>query len=98
MKFDWFDAKEVEAFGAEMAAFLMERIPPVLGENKRTASARNKDVIRKMQYKVEQFKARHGLNFYKKAKFGNAFQWALKDAGYEQAFVVELTRELLLKM
>ncbi len=98
MKFDWFNAKEVESFGVEMAAFLMERIPPAAKGEKRMASARNKDVIRKMQYKVEKFREQNVLNFYKKAKFGNSFQWALKDSGYEDSFISELTKELLLKM
>lgn len=98
MKFDWFRTKEVEEFGVELAGILMSNIKANDPERKRTQTAKNKDVIRKLTHKVEQFKAQHKLNFYKKAKLGNAFQWALKDAGYEQAFISELTKELLLKL
>ena len=30
------------------------------------------------------------LNFYKKAKLANTLKWALKEAGYSDAFVREL--------
>lgn len=98
MKLDWFDTKEVEAFGAELASFLVANIKPNDPERKRISTSKNKEVMRKLAHKVEKFKAQHKLNFYKKAKFGNAFQWGLKDAGYDEAFIGELTKELLLKM
>ncbi len=35
------------------------------------------------------------LNIYKKARLGNQFRWALKEAGYPKAFVETWTYELI---
>jgi hypothetical protein len=96
--FDWFDAKEVDAFGAELAAILIEKLPPVPSAKKDLTLAKRRDILNKLFYKIGQFKRNHKLNVYRKAKFGTSFQWALKDAGYDEAFVNELTKELLTKM
>jgi hypothetical protein len=45
---------------------------------------------------VQMFRSRNKANFYKKARFGNAFKWKLREAGYDTAFVDELTMELML--
>lgn len=95
---DWFDAKEAQEFGTELARFFIENVPPASSAKKDKSLGRKKEVLGKLIHKVERFKTQSKLNFYKKAKFGNAFQWALKDAGYDSVFVDELTKELLLKL
>jgi hypothetical protein len=98
MKIDWFDSSEVEKFGTELALFLLANRKEDGPGRSRVGNAKHKELTRKLFYKVDKFAQQHKLNFYKKAKFGNAFQWALKDAGYDDAFIGELTKELLLKM
>lgn len=98
MMIDWFDAKEAQKFGMELAVFLTERIPHEATRGKEKTSAKKQEVLGKMFQQIERFKLQHKLNIYKKAKFGNSFQWALKDAGYDQEFVNALTKELLLKL
>lgn len=98
MVFDWLNAKEAQKFGLELAAFFIERIPPEVTPRKEKTLAKRKEVLHKMFQQMERFKLQHRLNVYKKAKFGNSFQWALKDAGYTQEFIDELTKELLLKL
>ncbi len=95
---DWFDVSESQQFGTELANFFIERIPPSISNGKVKTLSKKKDVLGKMFMKLEQFRLRSKLNFYKKAKFGNAFQWTLKDAGYDPRFIDELTKEILLKL
>lgn len=98
MILNWFDAKEAQQFGMELAAFFSERIPPEASRRKEKTLAKKQEVLSKMFQQIERFKLQHKLNVYKKAKFGNAFQWALKDAGYDQEFISALTKELLIKL
>ncbi len=95
---DWFDAKEAQEFGTDLARFFIESVPMTSPDKKDKSLGRKKEILGKLLHKVERFKKQSKLNFYKKAKFGNAFQWALKDAGYDSVFVDELTKELLLKL
>lgn len=91
----WFDANEAREFGISLAGFYIKRIPPGdLGKDK--SLAKRQEVIRKMFEQVARFKANHKLNIYKRAQLGNAFKWALKDAGYEPSFVDEFTKELMI--
>lgn len=96
MIFDFLDSSAVEAFGKELALYFINKFP--LQAQKEKSLAKRKEVITKMLYKIEQFKQKNTLNFYKKAKFGNVFQWTLKDAGYSDELIGELTKELLLKL
>jgi hypothetical protein len=95
---DWFNTNEAQKFGTELALFFIERIPPQASAGKVKTLSKKKEVLGKMFFKIEHFKHQHTLNFYKKAKFGNAFQWTLKDAGYDSEFTDELTKEILLKL
>jgi hypothetical protein len=94
----FFNAADVEKLGAELAQLFIDQIPPAMVAKKDKSISRKKEVLRKITYKIDQFKRENKLNVYKKAKLGNAFQWALKDAGYDPAFVSELTKEILLKV
>jgi hypothetical protein len=96
MMLAWLNSKDVEAFGKELALFFAKKFPA--NSKKEITAAKRKEVIAKMLYKVDQFKLKNKLNFYKKAKFGNAFQWTLKDIGYTDELIGELTKELLLRL
>ncbi len=91
----WFDANEAREFGVSLAGFYIKRIPPGdSGKNK--SLAKRQEVIRKMFEQLARFKADHKLNIYKRAQLGNAFKWALREAGYEASFVDEFTKELMI--
>ena len=98
MDLSWFDASEAKEFGASLAHFYIERIPPGDSGGKNKFLAKKQEVINKMFQQMARFKLDHKLNIYKKAQMGNAFKWALKDAGYNPAFVDQLTKELMLKL
>jgi hypothetical protein len=102
--FAWFNAVEFQRFGEQLAVQVVEKLPlqPAVAPNdkgsrkgKRKAAA-PQDVLRRLMTEVQMFSSRNKANFYKKAKFGNAFKWKLREAGYDAEFVDELTMELML--
>lgn len=98
MALDWFDASDAENFGKSLAQFLIKSIPlrPAGVEN--NALAKQFETVDKMYLQIEQFKAGHKLNIYKKSKLGSAFKFELVAAGYEPAFVDQLTKGLMQKL
>lgn len=98
MVLSWLDASEAKEFGSSLAHFYIERIPPDESDWKNKSIAKKQqEVVNKMFQQMARFKLEHKLNIYKKAQLGNAFKWALKDAGYDLVFVDQLTKELMLK-
>lgn len=98
MILSWFDASEAKAFGTSLAHFYIERIPADESDWKNKAVAKKQqEVVNKLYQQLARFKVDHKLNLYKKAQMGNAFKWALKDAGYDDVFIDQFIKELLLK-
>jgi hypothetical protein len=98
MKLSWFDAGAASAFGTSLAAFFAERVPPDAKLSDKKFAAKTQEVLKKMALQVDRFKAENTLNTYKKAKLGNAFKWALKDAGYEPGYVEKISEWLMLRL
>jgi len=103
----WFDAKEFQRFGEELAVLFMEdkpaasegnrkhrRMLKVKGKGKGTDPVQ--EMLGKLVIRISAFEARRGANIYKKAKFANAFKWKLKEAGYDAEFADELAKELVI--
>jgi hypothetical protein len=97
MLFGWFNAREAKDFGVSLARFYMERIPLVTKPGRSKGKTKETEVLHKMALQIAQFTQNHKMNFYKKAQFGNAFRWALVDAGYDAAEADEVTNYLLLR-
>jgi hypothetical protein len=95
---EWFNAKEEQNFGIALARFYIERIPFESPFSKNKFAAKTQEVLKKLDLQVQQFKANRQLNVYKKAKLGNAFKWALRDAGYDVEYVDGLTEWLMLRI
>ena len=98
MLFEWFNATASKKFGAELAKFYIERIPVASNENDKKFASKTTAALDKMSLRVEQFKASNRLNTYKKAQLGNAFKWALREAGYDKAYIDRLTEWLVLRI
>jgi hypothetical protein len=94
----WLDASEHQRFGESLAAFVAEKVPREAAKSSRKGSRKNSphEVMRKLVQQVDEFRAKHPSNVYKKAKFGNAFKWKLREAGFDPVFADELTKELLI--
>lgn len=91
----WFDAKAAKEFGALMASMYIDCIPlsEKLSEKKLVALSRQ--ALSKMARELTSFKQNNKLNTYKTAQMGNAFKWALKDAGYDDHQINKLTEWLM---
>ena len=94
--FQWFDTEEIDEFARSIAAELVKRAPPAgLEAQDEKASKRLRNMHQAVFSRAQQFARTHKLNIYKKARLGNQFRWALKEAGYPKAFVETWTYELI---
>jgi hypothetical protein len=91
MVLGWFEASDAKAFGSSLARFYAERVPLEAQMNEKKFAAKTQDVLQKMSRQVQEFKASKKIGIYKKAQIGNAFKWALKDAGYDEKYIEQLT-------
>ena len=98
MVLNWLDARAASEFGATLASFFKQRVPPDAKLSDKKFAAKAQEVLGKMALQVDRFKAQNKLNTYKKAKLGNAFKWALKDAGYETTYIEKLGEWLMLRL
>ena len=48
--------------------------------------------------KAMDFQREHNLGIYGKARLGNTFKWELKEMGYEDGFIDEATKGLLVSL
>jgi len=94
----WLDTSAAEAFGRTLAATFIQRVPKGVAVTEKKFKQRAQEALVKLGRQVAEFRARESLNFYKKAKLGNAFKWTLLDAGYERGYVDELTEWLMLQV
>jgi hypothetical protein len=98
MIFEWFDAKTAKDFGESLARFYVQRLPLDTKATQQEFGSRTAEVLKMMESQVLQFKRQNKLNMYKTAQMGNAFKWALKDAGYDDAYVDRLTEWLVINI
>lgn len=94
--FSWFDTKEVDSLAASIADELVKRVPPSgLESRTKTAAERLRNTHDAIFARAGKFARTHKLNVYKKARLGNQFRWALKEAGYPSEFVESWTFQLV---
>ena len=98
MLLSWFNAAAAKEFGIGLAKFYVERIPVASPESDKKFASKTKAVLDKMAVRVAQFKEANPLNTYKKAQLGNAFKWALREAGYDKAYIDRLTEWLVARI
>lgn len=93
--FSFIDAGSAKEFGAGLARFYMERMPLNLVLKEKQFAAKSLKVLEQMELQVKTYRQKNKLNFYKVAQMGNAFKWALKDAGYDDVYIDKLTQWLV---
>ena len=94
--FQWFNTAEIDELARSIAAELVKRVPPsALDSHTKKAAVRLKNTHEAIFARAGKFARTHKLNIYKKARFGNQFRWALKEAGYPREFVESWTYELV---
>ena len=95
MVLDWFNATEAQQFGTALAKFYAGKLPLDLDKSDKKFENKKEFVAKKMLEQVDEFKLEHKLNIYKKAQLGNAFKWSLKEAGYPEDEVNQITGALM---
>ena len=98
MALGWFDTSEAQDFGKSLAKSFIDRLPPVEKTSSKKFEGKAKEALGKMAKQIATFRSTSKLNFYKKAKLGNAFKWTLREAGYDHAYTDELTEWLMLQL
>mgnify|MGYP001184567502 CR=1 FL=1 len=92
MVWAWFDAKEAKAFGADLAAFYLARVKTEAdAKSSKFVEKKQRILLDKLTQRIVAFRRSHKLNIYKKAQIGNVFKWHLLEAGFDTAYVDELT-------
>ena len=95
-KFQWLDTAEIDELARSITAELVKRVPPAtLGAQDKKAATRLRNTHDAIFARAGKFARTHKLNVYKKARLGNQFRWALKDAGYPPDFIESWTYELV---
>jgi len=93
---DWFRTREIDEFARSIAGEIMKRVPPdSLDPLTKKAAGQLKNSHHAIFGQAEKFALTHPLNLYKKARLGNSFRWALRDAGYPSDLVESWTYELV---
>ena len=94
---EWFRIREIDELAAAIAAELVKRVPPsALEARTKKAAERIRNTHDAVFARAGKYARTHKLNFYKRARLGNQFQWALKEAGYPPEFVESWTYELVI--
>jgi len=87
--------RDVADFAIELAQEFSKRCPPELAERSTMAVARAIDDVCN---RAAEFQREQKLGLFGKAKLGTEFKTRLKENGYLQDFVDELTTKLLINM
>jgi len=94
---EWFSTQEVDELAAAIAAELVKRVPPsALEIRTKKAAERLRNTHDAIFARAGKYARTHQLNVYKRARLGNQFQWALKEAGYPPEFVEAWTYALVI--
>ncbi len=89
--------KQVDEFAKALAQELAKRYPPAPGQDgqKKISDKKLVGTLERIFNRATDFKNRHKLGVYKKARLGNTFRWELEGLGYDRGFVENLTQRLI---
>lgn len=95
---DWFKTGRIDEFAKLLARDLSRRIPPTTGDKKRITPKQLANVVEEVYARAAKFRRENRLGVYKKAKLGNVFKWELKELGYGDDFIEEITKGLIIRL
>lgn len=90
----------LDAFARTLADELARRVSP---EAVRETGARKQQLklekaLQRVWRQCADFQREHRPGVYGKARVGNTFQWELKERGYDEAFIDEVTRGVVMRL
>jgi len=100
IQFPWFSLKKHDEFANNLAIEFIQHCPPDLVYKPKNRKANNKlnKAINNLYTLAHAYRNNVKLNIYTKARIGNKFMWSLKEAGYDDALIEELTNGILLAL
>ena len=96
--FDRKRSREIEDFAIALARDIAGRCPPAEAYEGDHISMRLARAIDEAFTRASAYQREHRLWMYGRAKLGTAFKLELKQSGYPNEFVDNVTRQLLFKM
>ncbi len=92
---------EIDAFARELAMTIAAKLPPgtepPTGSGKRAQRNLSRS-LRSVLHSASGFQSEYKLGIYGKARVANTFKWELHDKGYDDNFVAEATKALVLAL
>jgi tetratricopeptide (TPR) repeat protein len=98
MVLKWFRAREAALVGAALADEFAPRTTPGTVRSNKTAIAEQAKALHELLRRADREVRALRLNFYKKAKFANAFKWRLTENGVDREMADEVTELLVLHL
>ena len=96
--FSWFSTQASEQFGKELATSLLAELTGLVNKSDAKFSAKAEKVLALADGRLQEFKLRERMNFFKKAKLANAFLWSLGDSGCPPEYANRLTDWLSVRL
>lgn len=96
--FERLGSKEVGNFAIELANEFSRRFPPDAPREGAGSAKGFARAVDEVCARAVEFQRLRRLGLYRKAKLGTEFKLRLKELGYAEGFVDELTHTLLIKM
>ena len=93
--------KNLDNFADSLANELKDHVPPELFKAKDTGIKDKKklqNTINRIFSHVDDYNRENKPGLYKKARIGNTFMWKLREAGYDEKFIQELTKDMLVRL
>lgn len=98
MVLGWFDTRAAVHFANETSRDIQAALPPSDERPDKKQAGKRAKKLERIVLKVKAFSKQNKLNFYKKAKFANTLKWSLKEAGYSDVFIREITGLVLVNL
>jgi len=98
MLFNRVSNRDIEQFATEVAREFAKACPLADTRGERSSLRKLARSIDAACERAAAFQKEKKLGVYGKAKLGTAFKWELKELGYEDEFVDEFTRNLLMRL
>ena len=90
----------IDAFARELAGLLARRF--TARDNQAPADTKLDRklgrALDEVYARAREFRAEKRLGVYGKARLGNTFKWALKELEYDEGFIEEVTRGLIVRL
>ncbi|MDX1514622.1 MAG: hypothetical protein R3174_12870 [Gammaproteobacteria bacterium] len=92
--------KEIDEFSRGLARELADQFDAARKKGGKASKSEKKIgvALNKVYSRAADFQQQHGLGVYGKARLGNAFKWELREIGYDDEFIDEATKGLLVNL